>query len=411
VAGLSTQSVERFAILERTTVHQYNITMVRIRSKTLLVIALLSFMCVGTAQETEEETTGLLVDEDDLVDLDVLEEVLLQSVSKNDTTAEATIVNITVEDSNMPTEAEIKVKSNLESMTDTELEALCKERGYEVSSEGGRNLTHNDYVKAAERCISLEMDEMNDAILVEKSDPSADLEDEIELMRLEKVRLEEERDSILAEKAALEEQLRRSGVDPSSIAGAPAFESAAAAAPTKIQTVDEVLRESFVLLFDRVGKDMRLVGGGLRFLFRPVGGGVQLVWRYTAPTVEGLIKKAITLTETVLEAEQISLVRRTIGLQWKAVSKVAAHVLKKTQAPAQTVARVLYQREEIRKVSLIVEAFFGPLSESLLSGWRSIQPDVEKARTTAMAWIQRLKDERDPPEYAQQAINSMRKST
>lgn len=383
--------------------------MTTIRSKTLLRIALLCFLCIGIvaqetqtgtiddvfAQESLSETINVIDETAEVLDLDAVEE----APSPDD------IINIAVEESiAAENEKEIKVKSNLESMTDAELQALCKDRGFDVAIEGGGDLTHEEYVEAAKRCLSLE-DEMN-AILAENPDLAAELEDEIERMRLEKVRLEQERDAIMAEKEALEEKLRRSGVDPSAIAGSPALKPA----PTEIQSVDEVLRESFVMLFDRVGRDMRLVGRALRFVLRPAGGFVQLVWRYASPSIEGLVKQVIALAESVLAAEQFSVVRRTVSRQCKTAAKIAAPVLEKSRAAVMTAFRMLNQREEIRKVGHLVEAFFGPLSESLLSGWRSVKPGVVNATTTTRAWIRRLNSERAPQDTAQQIKNSMRNS-
>jgi hypothetical protein len=373
--------------------------MTRLRSNSLLLITLACFLCNVIAQETvTSETSGSI---EDLLNLDESEEVLSLDVDYEEI-PEATI-NATAEES-IPKDKKIKVKSNLESLSDQELEALCKERGFDVGVEGGGVLSHEEYVEAAKRCLSLE-DEMN-AILAENPDLAAELETEIERMRLEKERLEQERDAMMAEKAALEEKLRLSGIDPSVIAEATALKTA----PMHPQSFDEVLRESFVMLFDRVGQDMRFVGRVVRIALRPAAGGLRLVWRYTGPGIEGVIKQLITVVEGIMGAEQISVVRKQLKAASKLFRTHAAPVLGKARAIAMAKIQILNQQEAIRKVRLVVGAVLGPLRDSLLSGWRSVKPDLVNARTKTTAWIHRLKDEREPQDPAHQIKNEMRKS-
>jgi hypothetical protein len=57
-------------------------------------------------------------------------------------------------------EGEDEPELDLESMSNTELERICLERGFELVrdySQGGE-LTHEDYVDAARRCLAIEQD-------------------------------------------------------------------------------------------------------------------------------------------------------------------------------------------------------------------------------------------------------------
>lgn len=49
--------------------------------------------------------------------------------------------------------------SELESMSDQELELICIERGFElIRDESDEGLTHDDYIDAAKRCLAIEAD-------------------------------------------------------------------------------------------------------------------------------------------------------------------------------------------------------------------------------------------------------------
>lgn len=380
--------------------------MSKIRSRTFLLIVLLYLICNVSTQQTAEGTSVVDV-EDEVLDLDEVEAVPSHNLDKEVTSKNVT-ANLTVEEKMGEAEKGIKVKNHLESLSDAELEKLCKDRGFAVAVDGGGELTHEDYVEAAQRCLSLE-DEMN-AILAENPELAAELETEIERMKLEKERLGQERDGMVAEMATLEEKLRLSGVDPSSLAGSKALDQSMAAS----QSVDEVLRESFVMLFDRVGRDFRLIGRIARVALRPAFGGLQLVWRYTGSTVEGLIKQGITFAESAPGAEQISVARRVVSIQWNTASnllrKLAAPALKRARVIALRAIQALNQREEIRKCGLIINAILGPLRDSLLSGWRSVKPDLTNAMTKTSVWMHRLRDERKTKDPARQIKKEMRKS-
>jgi hypothetical protein len=278
------------------------------------------------------------------------------------------------------------VESSLESMSDEELKAICTDRGFVISIEGEEGLsqmTHADYVEAATKCLSLEK-EMN-AVIAENPDLAAELDLEIERMRLEKERLEQERDAILAEKALLEEQLRNAGVDPSSIAPVPSSLTI-----TNASSVDEVLRESFVRLFDRVGCDLQLVGGLIMYALKPMGGPIQLLWRYTSPSIEGMVRQCITFANNFISAKQLETMHQVVLLQYKTVKNLMAPIIGPVVAGVTSLLRMLNQKPEIQQVRRILGAFFGPLTESLFSGWKLVEPNVTMAVENTSSWLRRL---------------------
>ena len=270
--------------------------MVRIRATFVLWLCILGVDV--WAQEDQEEAVSAedSLIEELLLDLDADEQESTEEflLDIDDEREQATApVEVAAEDEVAETNATkpegIKVKSNLESLSIAELEAICQDRGFALE---GDDLQHADYVEAAQRCLSLE-DEMN-AILAENPSLAAELESEIERMAREKERLEIERDALIKEKELLEEKLRNAGIDPAVLSA-----EAESGAATKALTYDpqsgiEVFRESMIMLFDRVGSDFRLVGKGLRLIvLKPAFRALSLVWRYTAPTVEGALKKTI----------------------------------------------------------------------------------------------------------------------
>jgi hypothetical protein len=174
----------------------------------------------------------------------------------------------------------VEIEDHLDAMSDEQLIGMCEDRGFGIVNDDGE-LKHKDYVEAARRCLSME-DEMN-AILNENPDLAAELEAEVERMKEAKERLEKERDQILAEKALLEEQLKKAGVDvPASEPIAPQL------------TLEEVLRESLTELFHKVASDFRAVNTFLQPVLRPVFGGLKMVAKHTGalPYLEDFKQKA-----------------------------------------------------------------------------------------------------------------------
>ena len=179
----------------------------------------------------------------------------------------------------------------LASLSNEELEKICHDRGFEVAPKADGPLLREDYLLAAQRCLSLEH-EMN-AILAENPELAAELEVEIERMKQEKERLERERDGMLAEMQMLQEQLEQAGMDlknydhlKQDAEGRPPLDPAS-------MTAAQVLKESLVQLYKRVQRDMRIVTSILRRVLAPVAGALRLVWRYTKPVVLELYKKGV----------------------------------------------------------------------------------------------------------------------
>lgn len=377
---------------------------IRIQCPWLLLLLVLIYIGGLSAEDLAQDKTltdddDVDKDEGDLLDLDIIEEVLSQQSSEQlgDLATQPIPANESIsEDIIVPVSDEsVQIKSNLDTMTDDELVAICQEHGVDIPVVGklGSNPTHEDLVNAAKKCLSLE-DEVN-AILAEDPDLSADLESEIERMKVEKERLEKEREAILAEKAELEEKLRRSGITiPADVGVAtkPVL-SDANATDAVVQSVDQVLRESFVLLFDRVGKDMRLVGQTLRVVLKPLGSGIEFIWKYTAPTIEGLALKSILVVDGMLGAERVASGLRQANLHWQTAVQTMMPLFRTMNKIYYSVLEPLGHREDIRQVGRIVESFFGPLYESLLGGWTSIQPDLIVAKQKTLAWFNRLKEE------------------
>lgn len=289
----------------------------------------------------------------------------------------------------------IKVKSNLESMSIADLDSICRERGFVLE---GDDLQHADYVEAAKRCLSLE-DEMN-AILAENPDLAAELESEIERMAREKDRLEKERDTLLAEKEELEAQLKASGMDVPIYSGesSATMSSEADSLPYDPTSSIEVFRHSFRLLWGRVGADIRLVGKALRIVvLHPGFQGLRLVWRYTGPTVESGLKKAIIMSEGVRGMEAMQGAKDALSKQIRLVAGLvkthALPLLAIARSRIVDIAILLNRHDPVRKVTAVVGAVLGPVCEGLVEGWRSIKPDLINAQTNITAWLRHLESE------------------
>ena len=383
--------------------------MARIRSLSTFLLCWLIGASVRSVLSEEAIVTDSILDADPLDPIpgdsdeevivldDILDNIVdLPDVASTDnSTLSKDVADEAVEQA-QNTKPELVVESSLEAMSDEELKAICTDRGFEITMEGEGGLlamTHADYVEAATKCLSLEK-EMN-AVLAENPELAAELDVEIERMRAEKERLEQEREAILAEKARLEEQLRQSGVDPSTIVAVP--ESTISG---NTSAVDEVLRESFVRLFDRVGCDLQLVGGLLLYVLKPMGGPIQQLWRYTSPSVEGLLRQFILVASSTLGGSQWNQIRQVVLIQSRTIMKVSTPIMAPFVSGLASILRLLNQKPEIQQVRRILGAFFGPLTESLYSGWTLVEPNVTIAVQTTKSWLQGLTIN-DPPQVAQ----------
>ncbi|CAB9516207.1 expressed unknown protein [Seminavis robusta] len=94
----------------------------------------------------------------------------------------------------------------LEALTDQELELICLERGFELIRDGSEgDLTHDDYVEAARRCLAIEED-MNE-ILEQNPELAEELLSELDRMKDEKELLEQQVAQQEAERDRLEQEV------------------------------------------------------------------------------------------------------------------------------------------------------------------------------------------------------------
>lgn len=285
----------------------------------------------------------------------------------------------------------------LEGLTNDELEAVCLERGFEIQKADGSSLTREDLLEAAARCLKLE-EEMN-SVLEENPELALELETEIERMKEEKERLEAEQAAMLEEKSTLEEQLREAGVDPGPIEPKSSNGMSLSATSTDTpESLEEVLRTSFTMLFERVGNDIMLVGKLMGYVAKPAGGTVALAWRYTEPTIEGLVQKGFLFVEGVLSTAPVETFRSVIQSQLVPIKNVLWPIVQTTTRQAVSVAKLGFVKldtiEPAHKTFVILGAIFGPLRDSLTIGWQNtLRPNLSMARRKTGAWVKRLQDD------------------
>lgn len=182
---------------------------------------------------------------------------------------------------------DVKVEDYLSSLSDTDLQQICIDRGFEIAERSdSQPLTHDDLVESARRCLTLE-DEMN-AILAENPDLAAEIEAEILRMKRAKEELEREREILMREKEMLEQQLRDAGINikvfvneteqetPESTDNLSPFPNP--------QSLEDVLKVSFLMLFDRVKQDVIFVSSIFRPILMPIFGSLRLIWRTLHPS-------------------------------------------------------------------------------------------------------------------------------
>ena len=49
-------------------------------------------------------------------------------------------------------------QEDLEAMTESELENICVQRGFQLVNENSEELTKQDYIEAAQRCLAIEQE-------------------------------------------------------------------------------------------------------------------------------------------------------------------------------------------------------------------------------------------------------------
>eukprot|EP00537_Pseudo-nitzschia_pungens_P000800 CAMPEP_0172375842 /NCGR_PEP_ID=MMETSP1060-20121228/63664_1 /TAXON_ID=37318 /ORGANISM="Pseudo-nitzschia pungens, Strain cf. cingulata" /LENGTH=315 /DNA_ID=CAMNT_0013103129 /DNA_START=122 /DNA_END=1069 /DNA_ORIENTATION=+ len=74
-------------------------------------------------------------------------------------------------------------QADLEAMTEAELEDICIKRGFQLVNEESEELTKQDYIEAAQRCLAIEQ-EMNE-LLTQYPELADELEEEIKRMEKE----------------------------------------------------------------------------------------------------------------------------------------------------------------------------------------------------------------------------------
>jgi hypothetical protein len=245
----------------------------------LLVLFCMCFVCVrgqeASAEEKalEEEILGEVLSATDVVDV---------------------VVNVVQEEEKVE-EPGVEVEDYLETLGTSELRSICIDRGFGIiPRKDGLPLQRSDYVEAARRCLSLE-EEMN-AILAKNPELAAELEAEIARMQQHKERLEGERENLLAEKALLEEQLEKAGVDLLAVSREAAAANVSTKKAPEDMTFKEVMIDTFTQLYERVRGDMQFVWKVAGPVLKPVGGALRLAWRYARPHVtavwEEVLKRA-----------------------------------------------------------------------------------------------------------------------
>ena len=239
--------------------------MQRTRLSILLLLLWLGIVlvCLPPPSHAQEATTvdaDALLEDDDDGDFEVLEE--------------------------QEQEETIQVDDYLSTLSTTELQKICLERGFDIEQEShDKPLTHADYVDAARRCLSLEQ-EMN-AILMQHPELAAEIEKEITRLQQQKDRLEQERAALWAEKELLEAQLEQAGVDLLQFQQQQQQQAVVAAAPKDPADMNfpELLVESLRQLFHRVQQDFLFVAKVTQPVWKATQRALDIGWRYSKPAV------------------------------------------------------------------------------------------------------------------------------
>jgi hypothetical protein len=307
------------------------------------------------------------------------------------------------------TSSSIPIRPELVGLTNDQLAAVCLERGFEIRRGDGVALTRDDLLQAASRCVQLEQ-ELNDVLDDLPPELAVELESEIERMKSEKERLELEQARMLQEKDSLERQLREAGLDvPETSTTTPwtaiTSSTRGGAVADTPETLEDVLRTSFTMLFDRVGRDMNLIGKVVTYVaIKPGIAALMVLWRYLGPTVEGLVERVLVVVDQVLATEYVVTVRRqVIEPLVETMLPVARPLVKQAISIVKMGLIQLDTIEPVHKCAVIAGAVLGPLRNSLLIGWRhSFQPKLMIARRKSAAWWKRIRTETRAKQQQQQ---------
>lgn len=330
--------------------------------------------------------------DDDIIDLDALNDSEIRKEERNSTLIynddavqvpkllleDHVLLN---EDSATTTKQQpiVDVDEYLTSLSDNELETICKERGFEVkgSAEDG-TITHEEYVEAARRCVNLD-DEIN-AVLAKNPDLAAELEAEIDRMKLEKERLEKERDDMLQEKERLEQKLKDSGVyvsDDGNVFIEKSFASNIENIDrdsSTIMSVEEVLAESFRQLFEKVGQDLQVVNMVLRTVLEPISKALSVVWNYSQPTIEVIAQKILLSYIQLSRNEQVqtivSSIVKPMDLLW---TTTCIPVLEKLYHILKPIAISFKEKKVVKSFAMILDPLLTVLNEQLSNTTKLLQ--------------------------------------
>lgn len=261
-----------------------------------------------------QSTESIRTDQDEIFDLDILENVELadekrdnysiyedDKYSSDDTINEKNDLESTEKmEGNQVTQ--IIVEDYLASLSEEDLKAICFKRGFDISRPQARvNETNHEYfVEAARRCINIEKE--IDAIIAQNPDLAAELEAEIDRMIVEKERLESERQNMINQISLLESQLRDKGMSLSSPPPDTSFKNVTS------MSAQEVLEESFGLLWDRVFKDIKLLNSVLSYVTKPLGEVLFFVWRYSKPTIEPFARSVLLISARYFSNDKVTMV-------------------------------------------------------------------------------------------------------
>jgi hypothetical protein len=300
------------------------------------------------------------------------------------------------------------IRPELVGLTNDQLAAVCLDRGFEIRRGDGVALTRDDLLQAASRCVQLEQ-ELNDVLDDLPPELAVELESEIERMKNEKERLEIEQARMLQEKDSLERQLREAGLDVPETSttswNAITSSTRGGAVADTPETLEDVLRTSFTMLFDRVGRDMNLIGKVVTYVaIKPGIAALTVLWRYLGPTVEGLVERVLVVVDRVLATEYVVTVRRqVIEPLVETMLPVARPLVKQAISIVKMGLIQLDTIEPVHKCTVIAGAVLGPLRNSLLIGWRhSFQPKLMIARRKSAAWWKRIRTETRAKQQQQQ---------
>jgi hypothetical protein len=219
----------------------------------------------------------------------------------------------------------VEVDDYLTSLSDTQLRTICFERGFDMAPRpDGHTFVREDYLEAARRCMSLEH-EMN-AILAANPDLAAELDVEIERMKLERERLQHERQDMLDEMAMLQQQLEQAGMDVRAYGlrtaqdmeqeqqekQPPSYRNGNSGNnDTTPLTVQQVLEETLGELYRRVHRDFNMVIKVLRPILQPIVGACHLIWRYSKPMMVEVYIKGRDMVQKWRKGQQDDTVEAT----------------------------------------------------------------------------------------------------